>query len=700
MISLTNAQNTGVKLQYPETRKENVVDDYFGTKVSDPYRWLEDDNSTETKAWVHEQNKVTQQYISQIPYRNQIRDRIRELYNYPRESTPYRNGEYYFYTRNEGLQPRSVFYYKKGINGTPQVLVDPNALNAQGTSAVNLAGFSNDKKYVAYTVSESGSDWQNIYVKDLALNKQLPDKLEWIKFSGAAWFKDGFFYGGYEAPEKGKEYTTQNQNMKLYYHKLGDPQTEDRVIWFDDSHPLRSVQAQTTQDEKFLILYLSEGTYGTEIWYMDLRNPHGGFKRILEGFAYNYSVIDNDGENLLVQTNHDAKNYQLVMIDPKHPEKEHWKTIVPESENLLDAVEASAGKLFCFYLKNATSQVIQFDRTGKMEREITLPVIGTVDGLSGEKTDTVLYYSITSFTTPATIYKYSVSGGQSTVYKKPEVKYNPDDYVTKQIFYPSKDGTMIPMFIVYKKGTKLNGKNPALLYGYGGFNVARRPDFIPSRLVLLENGGVFAVACIRGGSEYGEKWHQAGMLFNKQNVFDDFIAGAEYLIAQKYTSKDYLAIMGRSNGGLLVGACETQRPDLFKVCIPVVGVMDMLRYQKFTIGWAWAVEYGSSDSAKYFKNLYSYSPLHNIKPGTNYPATIITTGDHDDRVVPSHSFKYAATLQSAQAGAAPILIRIDINAGHAPGGDKPTAKLNEEEADIYSFLFWNMGITHLPAFKK
>lgn len=678
---------------YPDTRKENQVDNYFGTKVADPYRWLEDDNSTETKAWVTEENKLTSDFLAQIPYRDAIKKRITELYNYPRMSAPYRAGDYYFYTKNDGLQPQNVYYYQKGLTATPQVFIDPNAMNSAGTTSVNLIGFSNDRKYVAYTVAESGSDWQTIYVKEVATNTTLTDKLQWTKFSGAAWYKNGFFYSGYEAPEKGAELSAANKYQRVYYHQLGDPQSSDVVIWEDREHPLRYVGAQTTEDEKFLVLNISEGTDGTEIYYQDLRNRHSGFRKVFEGFKYNYTVLDDEGENLFVWTNNGAKNYQVVVVDPKNPGKENWKPLIPEKPELLQNVYTVGGKIITEYLKDATSRIYQYNRMGAMEREVTLPGLGTVTGFGGEKDDKTVFYSFTSFTTPASIYQYDIPSGLSAIYKKPDVKFNPDDYVTKQFFYNSKDGASIPIFIVYKKGTKLNGKNPTLLYGYGGFNIPLTPAFSASRMAFLENGGVYALANLRGGSEYGEKWHEAGMLLKKQNVFDDFIAAAEYLINQKYTSKDYLAIIGRSNGGLLVGACETQRPELYKVCFPGVGVMDMLRYHKFTVGWGWAVEYGSSDDSTNFKNLYSYSPLHNIKPGTHYPATLITTADHDDRVVPAHSFKYAATLQAAQGGDAPILIRIDTNAGH--GGGRPVAKVIDEDTDIYSFMFWNMGVRKL-----
>ncbi|MBK6483616.1 MAG: S9 family peptidase [Chitinophagaceae bacterium] len=683
------------QLKYPDTRKTDQSDNYFGTNVSDPYRWLEDDNAPATTEWVKEQNKVTFDYLAKIPYREQIRARITEIYNYPRTSAPYRAGEYYFYSKNDGLQPQSVYFYQKGLTGEPVTFLDPNALNAAGTTSVNFSGFSNDRKYLAYSVSEAGSDWQTIYVMEVATKKKLADKLEWTKFSGAAWYKDGFFYSRYDAPEKGEELSQANKFQKVYYHKLGDPQSNDQLIYSDKDHPLRYMSAQTTEDEKFLIINIAEGTDGTELWYMDLRNREAGFKLLFEGFKYNYNVLDNEGENLLVMTNFEAKNYKVVSVDPKNPATSNWKPMIPEKKMLLQNVMTAGGKVFAQYLQDATARVYQFDRTGKMEHEAKMPGYGTVAGFSGEKDDKVLFYSFTSFTSPATIYKYDIATGKSEVYKKPEVKFNPDLYETKQVFYPSKDGTKVPMFIIHKKGVKLDGSNPTMLYGYGGFNISLTPSFSASRIALLENGGIYAVANLRGGSEYGEEWHEAGMLLKKQNVFDDFIAAAEYLIKEKYTSSEKLAIIGRSNGGLLVGACQTQRPDLFKVCFPGVGVMDMLRYHTFTVGWGWAVEYGASTDSVNFRNLYKYSPLHNLKAGTRYPATLITTADHDDRVVPAHSFKYAAAIQAAQAGDAPVLIRIDVNAGH--GGGRPVAKVIEEDTDIYSFMFWNMGIKSLKA---
>ncbi|MCS6916079.1 MAG: prolyl oligopeptidase family serine peptidase [Chitinophagales bacterium] len=677
------------KITYPQTRKTDVTDVYFGTPVADPYRWLEDDHAEETKAWVQEQNKVTFGYLEQIPYRDKIRQRITELYNYPRMSVPFRAGSYYFFSRNDGLQPQSVYYIQKGLSGTPEVFIDPNKMNEKGTSAVSLSGFSKDRRFVCYNVSESGSDWQTMYVKEVATGKVLQDELKWIKFSGASWYRDGFFYSGYQQPEKGQELKGQNRFHRVYYHKLGTPQSEDMVVWEDRERPLRYVQAQVTEDERYLIIYISEGTDGTEVWYMDLRNKHAGFRRVFEGFAYNYEVIDNEGDDLLVHTNFGAKNYRLIRLHPQQPQTT-LKEVIAERPELLQGVQATGGRLFATYLKDATSQVVQFARDGRQERVIALPSLGTVSGFAGEKDDTLVFYSLTSFTTPSTLYQYSIRTGQSKLYRQPEVRFNPDQYETKQIFYSSKDGTRVPMFIVYKKGLKRNGRNPTLLYGYGGFNIALTPSFSPTRMALLEQGAVFALANLRGGSEYGEAWHEAGMLLKKQNVFDDFIAAAEYLIRERYTSRDYLAIIGRSNGGLLVGAVINQRPDLFQVAFPGVGVMDMLRFHKFTVGWGWVVEYGSSDDSVHFRNLYSYSPLHNLKKGVCYPATLITTADHDDRVVPAHSFKYAATLQEVQACQRPVLIRIDVQAGH--GGGRPVSKVIEEDTDIYAFMFWNMGI--------
>jgi len=690
LLSLFNFHQSSAQLTYPNTKKCDTVTNYFGTKIADPYRWLEDDNSAETKEWVTEENKVTNDYLSKIPYRNKIRDRITQLYNFPRISAPYREGEYYFYTKNSGLQNQSVNYYQKGLTGAPEVFLDPNTLSDAGTAAVSFEGFSQDRKYLAYSVANAGSDWQTIYVMDVASKKKLTDELDWVKFSGAAWVKDGFYYSRYDTPEKGTELSGANQNQKVFFHKLGDSQSNDQLIYSDKNNPQRYFGAQTTDDGRFLFVNISAGTSGGQIIGKDLRAGDSDFKLLCPGFDNDYTILDNQDNYLICFTNYNAPNYKVVLIDFNNPAPENWKDLIPEQKELLQNVSVAGGKLFTTYLKDASSHVYQYSRAGKMEREIQLPGIGTAAGFSGEKDDAQLFFSFTSFTTPATIYSYDIASGDVKLWMKPELTFNPDDYVTEQVWYTSKDSTKVPMFLVHKKDLKMDGTNPTLLYGYGGFDIPMTPNFNASRMVLLENGGIYAMANLRGGSEYGEAWHKAGMLDKKQNVFDDFIAAAEYLIAQKYTSSQKLAILGRSNGGLLVGACETQRPDLYKVCFPGVGVLDMLRYHKFTVGWGWAVEYGSSDNADQFKYLVKYSPLHNVKP-TNYPATLITTADHDDRVVPAHSFKFAATLQANQKGTAPTLIRIDTNAGH--GGGRPLSKTIDEDTDIYSFMFYNMGVT-------
>jgi len=588
-----------------------------------------------------------------------------------------------------------VIYYQKGLDGKPEVFLDPNTMSSDGTAAVSLLGFSKDKKYVAYAINQSGSDWQTIYVMEVATKKLMSDKLDWVKFSGASWKDNGFYYARYDAPPKGKEFSQKNEYHKIYYHRLGDTQDKDVLVYENKNKPLRYYGASVTEDERFLIIYVSEGTDGTEMYYKDLQSNQKDFGLLFAGFEDNYSVINNIGDKLLVQTDAGAPNQRVVLVDPKNPKKENWKDVIPEKPELLESAATGGGKLFVSYLKDVTTHVYQYSLEGNLEHEIALPALGSAFGFSGDKDDALIFYTFTSFTYPPTIYKYNIASGKSDIWQKSDVKFNPDEYETKQVFYNSKDGTKVPMFLVYKKGIKLDGNNPTLLYGYGGFNISLTPSFSTSRLILLENGGVFALANIRGGGEYGEKWHEAGKLLKKQNVFDDFIAAAEYLIKEKYTSSSKLAIQGGSNGGLLVGACMLQRPDLYRVAFPAVGVMDMLRYHKFTVGWGWAVEYGSSDSLENFKNLYAYSPLHNIKEGVEYPATMVTTADHDDRVVPAHSFKFIATLQERYKGNRPQLIRIDVKAGHGAG--KPTSKIIEEQADIWSFMFYNMGIT--PIYK-
>lgn len=678
------------QLNYPKPKKGDTVTNYFGTKIPDPYRWLEDDNAADTKAWVQEENQVTQAYLDKIPYRKKLNERLTEIWNYPKEGAPFKKGEYYFYFKNDGLQPQSILYYKKGINGKPEVFIDPNKLSTEGTVALGELSFSGDNKKVAYVVNKAGSDWGVIEVMDVATKTKQSDKLEWVKFSGAGWKDDGFYYSRYDKPEGGKELTNQNKFQKIYFHKLGDAQDKDRLIYKDDEHPLRYFGASTTEDERFLIIHASEGTSGGEIYYQDLQEKGSKIGLLIKGFTYNPDVVDNIGDKLLVYTDEDAPNYQLVLVDPKAPQKANWKKVIPEQKNLLESVSTGGGFLFASYLKDASTQVVQLDKSGNKVREISLPGIGTAAGFGAEKEDKDFYYSFTNFTTPGEIYHYEIGTGKSNLYKKPQLKISTEGYETKQVFYSSKDGTKVPMFIVHKKGLKLDGSNPTLLYAYGGFNISLSPAFSIARMAFLERGGIFAQPSLRGGGEYGENWHKAGMLEKKQNVFDDFIAAAEYLIKEKYTSSDKLAVQGGSNGGLLVGAVMTQRPELFKVALPAVGVMDMLRYHKFTVGWGWAVEYGSSDKEEQFKYLAKYSPLHNLKAGTNYPATLITTADHDDRVVPAHSFKFAATLQEMHKGDNPVLIRIETNAGHGAG--KPTAKSIAEAADVLSFMLWNFGV--------
>ncbi|MBN2357759.1 S9 family peptidase [candidate division KSB1 bacterium] len=690
-LFMCSKKDAKISVPYPETVKVDQVDDYFGTRVADPYRWLEDDTSAATAAWVRAQNAVTMPYLEQIPFREKIKNRLTELFNYPRYSNPFRAGQYYFFSKNDGLQNQSVIYYQKGLDGEPQVFLDPNTFSPDGTVAINLAGFSKDRKYVAYSLRRSGSDWQEMYVMEVATRRQLPDKLEWLKFTGAAWKDDGFFYSRYDAPARGKELSQVNENQKIYYHKLGDLQSKDRLVFTDKKHPLRYFSAQTTDDERFLLLYVSEGTDNNELYYRDLKLGEKGFRPLFTGFNSKSYVIDNLDDQLLVQTNVDAPNHRVVLINPRNPEEAHWTNIISEKPELLQSAGTAGGKIFAEYLKDVSSRVYQYDTRGRLEREIELPTMGSAYGFSGEKDDVVVFYTFSSFTFPPAIYKYEISDGKTEVFKRAEAKFNPEDYETKQVFYPSKDGTKIPMFITHKKGLKLNGNNPTKLYAYGGFNASMTPYFSISNIILLEQGGVYAVANLRGGGEYGEKWHQAGMLEKKQNVFDDFIAGAEYLIKERYTRPERLAIEGASNGGLLVGAAITQRPELFQVALPAVGVMDMLRFHKFTCGWGWIDEYGSSDDPEQFKYLYAYSPLHNIKEGVPYPATLVTTADHDDRVVPAHSFKFISTLQEKHRGANPVLIRVDVKAGH--GGGKPLTKAIEELADKWAFIFYNMGIS-------
>ncbi len=682
------------QINYPATRREVVADNYFGTKVPDTYRWLEDDNAADTKAWVIDQNKVTDAYLAAIPYRSKVKARLETLWNYPKYGSPFAKGSYYYFYKNDGLQNQSILYRQKGLNGTPEIFLDPNKLSTDGTAALGGVNFSKTGRYAAYTVAQRGSDWQEGYGIDALTGKKLADKISYMKFSGFSWKGDeGFYYSRYPKPDEASKLSKQNQYMKVYYHKIGDTQEKDILVFEDNAHPLRYFGAGLTEDERFLIVSVSEGTSGGELLYRNLAKGDKSFKTLIKGFATEPDVVDNIGDKLLVKTNDGAPNYKLVLIDPNNSASTNWVTVIPEKKDVLQSVSTGGGYLFASYLKDASTKVYQYKYDGTLVREISLPGIGTASGFSAEKKETSFFYTFTSFNYPPTIFKYDIASGKSTIFRKTEAKFNPEDYTTEQIFVTSKDGAKVPVFLTYKKGIVKDGNIPVMLYGYGGFNIAMTPSFSVSNLFFMEQGGIYAQVCLRGGSEYGEAWHQAGMLLNKQNVFNDFIAAAEHLIANGYTNPKRIAIRGGSNGGLLVGACMTQRPDLFAVAIPQVGVMDMLRFHKFTVGWGWVVEYGSSErNEAEFKNLLSYSPLHNIKDEVCYPATMVTTADHDDRVVPAHSFKFAAQLQFSQNKACgkPALIRIESKAGHGAG--KPTSKVIEEAADIWSFVMYNLGM--------
>ena len=682
--------NSEGQIKYPATKKVNQADNYLGTMVADPYRWLEDDNSDETKAWVKDQNKVTDDYLSKIPYRAAVRKTLEEMWNYTKYSSPFKEGDYYYFYKNDGLQNQSVLYRQIGLQGTPEVFIDPNSMSTDGTIVPGVPSFTKSAKYCAYLLSASGSDWQEAYIMDVKTKQLLPDKLQWIKFSGISWKGDeGFFYSRYPQEDELHLLSKKNEFHKLYYHQLGTPQSADKIIFEDNNHPLRTIGGGLTEDKRFLIVNMSEGTSGVEIWVKDMLT-NSPFSLLIKGFDSEAEVVDNDADRLLVKTTIEAPNYKLVSIDPKNAAKENWIEIIPAQNKLLESIGTAGKKLLATYLENASSRVYQYDYKGNIEKEIKLPGLGTASGFNGKVTDKEIFYSYTSFNTPNTIFRYNIISGISEVFRRPELKLNADDYVIVQSFFKSKDGASVPMFITYKKGLQLNGNNPTLIYGYGGFNIPLTPAFNISNAFFLDQGGIYVQVSLRGGNEYGEDWHKAGMLQNKQNVFNDIYGAVQFLIDNKYTNSSKLAIRGGSNGGLLVGACITQHPELFKVAIPQVGVLDMLRYHLFTIGWAWAVEYGRSDKKEDFDNLYKYSPLHNLKKGTSYPATLITTADHDDRVVPAHSFKFAATLQEMNNSNNPTLIRIESKAGHGAG--KPTSKVIEEAADIWSFVMWNLGM--------
>lgn len=679
-------------LPYPKTAKGNVTDDYFGTIVPDPYRWLENDTSVETKAWVEAENKVTLDYLEQIPYREAIKKRLEVLWNYEKFSAPFKEGNYTYFYKNDGLQNQSVLY-RQSEGGEPEVFLDPNKFSGDGTTSLAGIDFSKNGNLAAYQISEGGSDWRKVIVIKTSDKTTVGDTLTDVKFSGLAWRgTEGFYYSSYDKPAEGSQLSGLTQYHKLFFHQLGTPQSSDKLVFGGDQKPRRYIGAYLTEDERFLVITAANSTTGNELYFKDLSKPNSGIVKVVGNFDSEQSILTNKAGVLYIYTNYKAPNYRLVTVDAANPAISNWKDIIPETTNVMSAA-TGGDKIFANYLKDATSLVLQYDMSGTKEREIALPGIGTADGFSAKKGESDLYFTFTSYVYPSTIFKYNIGTGQSEIYKKSGVQFDPEKYESKQVFYNSKDGTKIPMIITHKKGIELNGKNPTLLYGYGGFSVNLTPAFSTSNIVLLEQGGIYAVPNLRGGGEYGEKWHLAGTKMQKQNVFDDFIAAAQYLIDQKYTSTPYLAISGGSNGGLLVGAAMTQRPELFKVAFPAVGVMDMLRYNKFTAGAGWAYDYGTAeDSKEMFEYLYKYSPYSALKAGTNYPATMVTTADHDDRVVPAHSFKFAARLQEYHKGNSPVLIRIESKAGHGAG--KPTSKIIEEQADKWSFMFQNMKVNY------
>ena len=680
-------------LTYPNTRKADQIDTYHGVEVADPYRWLEDPNSEETRQWVEAQNKVTFGYLNQLPGREKLNARLTELWNYERYGIPFKQGDRYFYYKNDGLQNQSVLYALPTLDAEPSVLLDPNTLSEDGTVALGGIAISEDARYLAYGLSTAGSDWTEWRVRDIETGEDTDDLVQWVKFSGAAWTHDhkGFFYSRYDEPKEKSKLEDVNRYQKLYYHRLGTPQSEDELIYERADQPDWGFGGGVTDDGRYLIISVWLGTSPQNLlFYKDLQDPQSEVVELVSEFEAHYSIIDNDGSTFWIQTDLDAPRGKVISVDITNPERDNWKTLIPEAEETLESVGTLNNQFVVDYLKDAYTQIKIFDLSGEFVKVVDLPGIGSAGGFDGDRPDTETFYSFTSFTTPSRIYRYDFKTGKSTLFREPTIPFDPEDYETRQVFYPSKDGTEIPMFITAKKGLKLNSENPVLLYGYGGFNISLSPSFSVSNLVWLEQGGMYAVANLRGGGEYGEIWHQAGIKTAKQTVFDDFISAAEWLIAQKYTKSEKLAIAGGSNGGLLVGACITQRPDLFGAALPAVGVMDMLRFNQFTIGWAWESDYGSPQNESEFKALYAYSPLHNLSAGVEYPPTMITTADHDDRVVPAHSFKFAAALQAAHQGDNPVLIRIETKAGHGAG--KPTTKQIEEATDKWAFVAHNLAV--------
>jgi prolyl oligopeptidase len=677
-------------MNYPLATKTDVFNTYFGTKINDPYRWLEDDRSAETKAWVEAENKVTQGYLSGIPFRGDIKKRLETLWNYEKFTAPFKEGKYTYFYKNDGLQNQYVLYRQKDKN-KPEVFLDPNTFSKDATTSLAGIEFTKDGSMVAYQISEGGSDWRKVIVLNTSDMSVVGDTLIDVKFSGLSWkANEGFYYSSYDKPKEGSQLSGLTQYHKLYFHSIGTSQKEDKLIFGGNQTPRRYIGGSLTEDQRFLVITAAVSTTGNELYIQDLSKPGSAIISVVNNYKGDHSVIDNQGDKLYLFTNHNAPNYRVVTVDASNQAPENWKDLIKETENVLN-VSTAGGKIFANYLKNATSLVMQYDMEGNLARTVTLPGVGSASGFSAKKTEKELYYTFTSYIYPPTIFKYNIASGQSIEYKKAGVEFDPSKFVSKQVFYTSKDGTKIPMIITHKKGLELNGTNPTLLYGYGGFSVSLTPAFSTSNIILLEQGGIYAVPNLRGGGEYGEKWHLAGTKMQKQNVFDDFIAAAEYLISNQYTSKEYLAIAGGSNGGLLVAAVMSQRPELFKVAFPAVGVLDMLRYNKFTAGAGWAFDYGTAeDSKQMFDYLLKYSPYHALKPSVSYPATLITTADHDDRVVPAHSFKFAAKLQEYHKGTSPVLIRIETNAGHGAG--KPTGKIIEEQADKWAFMLYNMGL--------
>jgi len=694
-LAITTALAAQSPMTYPPTRKAEVTDDFFGTKVADPYRWLEDDNSAETKAWVEAQNKVTFAYLEQIPQRAKIRERITQLWDFEKFSAPFKRGKRYFYSYNTGLQNQSVLYVTEDPKAKGRVLLDPNTLSKDGTVALSGLSLTEDGRLMAYSVSVAGSDWQTWKVRDVATGKDLTDEIQWSKASGASWLKDGsgFYYSRYEAPKEGGALTGVNNNHMLCFHKLGTPQAEDKLVYQRPDQPEWYLGGTITDDGRWLVITGNKGTNPeTSVFLQDLGKPGSPVEPFLDKMDATYGVVDNEGDRFFVVTNQGAPRNRLVAIRKGQADPARWKEIIPQAKgkDVLEGVSLVGGRFVATWMRDAHSAVEFYDLKGKKTGALALPALGTVGGFGGRREDTETFYTFGSFTYPGTIYRLDLKTGKSAVFRTPKVAFKSADYEVKQVFYPSKDGTKVPMFLVHKKGLKLDGQNPTLLYGYGGFNISLTPGFSVSRMVWLEMGGVFAMPNLRGGGEYGMEWYDAGRKDKKQNVFDDFIAAAEWLVAHKVTSTPKLAINGGSNGGLLVGACLTQRPDLFGAAVPEVGVMDMLRFHKFTLGWGWKSDYGSSETKEGFDTLMKYSPLHTIKPGATYPPTLVTTGDHDDRVVPAHSHKFTATLQAAQAGPAPILTRIEVSAGHGAG--KPTAKAIAERADVFAFLVKQLGM--------